>query len=134
MPGFSNHLAQQVANHFFRGIAQPATSGTYLALFVADPTDANVTANEVTGTWYDRQLVANWSAPVEDEDSTYITNTAELRFDAVEGSAVQVTHYGIYDALTNGNLLGSGPLEAVKVLNVDDVFVVKAGVAKLKFK
>lgn len=134
MPGFSTHLAQKVANHFFRGITQAATPGTYIALFVADPTDGNITANELTASWYGRQLVPSWSAPAEDTDSTYISNSNEVRFNAVTDNSVQITHYGIYDALEFGNLLDSGPLASIKILNVDDVFVIKAGELVLKFK
>ena len=134
MSGFSNHLAQKVANHFFRKTSQAATTGTSLALFVADPTDANITANEVSAPWYGRQEVTSWSAPAEDADSTLISNSNEIAFNAVTLSAVSVSHYGIYDAATSGNLLESGALAATKVLNVDDVFVAKAGELILKFK
>ena len=65
MSGFSTNLAQKVANHFFRKVTQPMTPATYLALFVADPTDENVTANEVVADWYVRQEIPSWSAPVE---------------------------------------------------------------------
>jgi len=61
MSGFSNHLAQKIANHFFRKQAQAATPGTFIALFVADPTDANVTANEVVAPWYARLEITSWS-------------------------------------------------------------------------
>ena len=134
MSGFSTNLAQKVANHFFRKVPQTATAGTYLALFVADPTDDNITANEVVAPWYVRKEILSWSAPQQDTDSVYITNSNEVRFAATTGNSVQVTHYGIYDALTSGNLLDSGQLAEAKTLNVDDVFVVKAGELKLKFK
>ena len=134
MSGFSTNLAQKVANHFFRNVPQAATPGTYLALFVADPTDDNVTANEVVADWYTRQEILSWSAPVVDGDSVSITNSNEARFAAVTGGAVAVSHYGIYDAATAGNLLDSGALTTPRTLNVDEVFLVKAGELKLKFK
>ena len=140
MSGFSVNLAQKVANHFFRKVPQAMTPGTYLALFVADPTDSNITANEVTGAWYARQEIPSWSAPAEDTDNVYITNSNEARFSAVTGASVTVSHYGIYDALIAGNLLDSGVLvdgngvATPRTLNVDEVFLVKAGELKLKFK
>ena len=133
MSGFSTNLAQKVANHFFRNVAQAATPATYIALFVADPTDDNITTNEVVGAWYGRQVIASWSAPQQDSDSVYITNSNEIRFNATTGNAVQVTHYGIYDAAASGNLLDSGALSDSKTLNVDAMFVIKAGELKLKF-
>lgn len=134
MSGFSTHLAQQVANHFFRGIAQPATGATYLALMMSDPTDANNSATEVTGAWYARQRITAWTAPAEDSDSSWISNTNDIEFSSVTGSAVTSTYYAIYDAPTAGNLMSSGPWTAAKVLNVDDVPMIRAGEAVLKFK
>lgn len=134
MSGFSNHFAQQTINHFIRRIPQPVPDGTYLALFVADPTDANDTTKEISGAWYARQEVTAWSAPVKDPDSTYTANANDIAFPAVTGGAVTATHYGLYDALTAGNLITSGPLPSAKVLNVDDVPTIKAGEGILKFK
>ena len=132
MSGFSTHLAQKVINHFFRNSSQTATAATYLALFIADPTDDNVTANEVSGGWYARQQVTSWAAPVGTGATT--SNSNEVVFSAVTGSAVTVTHWAIYDAATSGNLLGSGALTASKVLNVDDVFVASAASLVLDFQ
>lgn len=132
MAGFSIYLAQKLIDHVLRGAAYTPPAGTYLALFVADPTDANVTANEVTGAWYARQQVTSWSAATGSGTAT--DNSNEIAFAAVTGSAVTVTHWGIYDALTSGNLLASGALSATKVLNVDDVFVVSAGDLDLDFQ
>lgn len=132
MAGFSTHLAQAVLNHFVRRITQPVPNGTYLALFVADPTDANNTANEVTGGWYQRQQITGWSAPGTGGSST--SNNNQVLFSAVTDNAISITHWGIYDAVTSGNLLVSGPLTDPKVLNVDDVFTVNAGDLVLDFQ
>ena len=134
MSGFSNHSAQQVINHFIRRIAQPVPDGTFLALMTADPTDANDSSKEVTGAWYARQEVTSWLAPVNATDYTYTANTNDIAFNAVTGGAATVTHYAVYDALTAGNLLSSGPFPTTKVLNVDDVPTLKAGEGILKFK
>lgn len=134
MSGFSNHLAQQVINHFIRGIAQPATVNTYLALCIADPTDANITTVEISAGWYARQHVTSWTAPTEAVDYTFTSNTNDVTFPVVSGGAVTATHYAIYDAATEGNLLSSGALPVSKVLNVDDVPTLKAGEGVLKFK
>ena len=59
MSGFSTYLAQGAISHFVRRTAQPVPDGTYLALFFADPTDDNITANEVSATWYARQAITS---------------------------------------------------------------------------
>ena len=132
MAGFSTSLAQSLINHVFRGQAYTPTGATYLALFVADPTDNNVTANELSSSWYVRQSVTSWAAPIGAGVTT--SNSNQLNFQAVTGGSITVTHWGIYDAATTGNLLASGPWSSPKVLNVDDVLSVNAGELKLTFE
>ena len=133
MSGFSTYFAQQIINEKF---VSGATK--YVALFLADPTDNNVTANEVPGAWYARQSVSAWSAPTGTGKST--SNAAEFKFYAVTGNAITATHWGVYDALTGGNLIASAAIlnsngdVAPKVLDVDSVFVVGAGELVLNFR
>ncbi len=132
MAGFSTFLAQAAINHFVRRVAQPVPAGTYLAMCVADPTDNNITANEVTGAWYARQNITAWSAPIGTGTTT--ANSNQVSFPAVTGNAVTLTHWAIYDAATSGNLLFSGALTVSKVLNVDDVLVINASDLSLDFQ
>ena len=132
MAGFSTHLAQALINHVFRKQTYSSPAGTYLALFVADPTDNNVTSNEVTGSWYVRQNVTSWTAPTGTGVST--SNSNQIVFNAVTGSSVTVTHWGLYDAVSTGNLLASGAFSQPKVLNVDDILAVNSGDLALTFE
>ena len=133
MSGFSVYYGQKCINdHFVNGSAK------YLALFVADPTDNNVTANEVSGGWYARKAIGAFAAPVG--PGTITSNSNAIAFDVVSSNAVTVTHWGIYDGLTGGNLWASGAIkdsggvDSPKVLNVDDVFITKAGELTLDFQ
>ncbi len=132
MAGFSTHLAQALINHVFRGQNYAAPNGIYLALFVADPTDNNITANEVSASWYGRQPVNSWAAPTGTAVST--ANSNQVVYNAVSGSAVTVTHWGLYDATTSGNLLASGAWTQTKTLNIDDVLAVNANDLNLAFE
>lgn len=132
MAGFSTHLAQALINHVFRGQAYTSPSSVHLALFVADPTDNNLTANEVVGSWYGRQPISSWTAPTGTGVAT--ANSNQIVFSAVTGSPVTVTHWGLYDAANSGNLLASGAFSATKVLNVDDILAVNAGDLQLTFE
>lgn len=126
MSGFSTYYAQARINADF------VSGGTkYLALFTADPTDNNVTANEVSGAWYARQSISSWSAPTGTGVTT--ANSNQITFPVVTGSAVVITHWGLYDAATNGNLMVSGAFSQSKTFNVDDIFVVAAGELVLSF-
>lgn len=127
MSGFSDYEAQRYLNDTYVN-----GSTMYLALFVADPTDANTTANEVTGAWYARQAISGWTAPSKVDGLQQIANSAQIAFNAVTGSAVAVSHWGIYDAVTGGNLRGSDAWNETKTYNVADIFVVQAGEIILK--
>lgn len=119
MSGFSTYLANQVINDT---LVTPYAS-RYLALFVADPTDANLTANEVSADWYDRKGTGAWASPTV--GATQNLNT--IQFDPVTGAQVAISHWGIYDALTAGNLLYSGAWTVPKTFNVDDFPIVSPG-------
>ena len=128
MSKFSNYSETNIISTTLRGIAFPVPAGTYLALFTADPTDANVTANEVqVAAWpaYLRQDAAagaaistGWSAPADGVS----TNAKVMTYAANNGAgSVVVTHIGIYDAASGGNLLYHAPLVSSKTLLVGDV-------------
>lgn len=128
MSKFSNYTESNIIETTLRGAAFPVPAGSYLALFTSDPTDANVTANEAqVGAWpaYVRQDCAagnaintGWSAPSDGVTS----NAKALTFPANNGAgAVTITHIGIYDAASGGNLLYHAPLTASKTLQVGDV-------------
>lgn len=128
MSKFSNYTEANIIETTLRGVAFPVPASTRLALFTADPTDANTVANEVTlAAWpaYTRQDCAaggaintGWGAPSDGVTS----NAKAITFPANNGAgAVTITHIGIYDAATGGNLIYHAPLTASKTLQVGDV-------------
>lgn len=128
MSKFSNYTETNIIATTLRGTSFPVPAGVYVALFTADPTDANVTANEVqTGSWpaYVRKDAADgaaistgWTAPADGVSS----NAKVITFPANNGAgSVTVTHIGLYDAASGGNLLYHAPLTASKTLLVGDV-------------
>lgn len=128
MSRFSNYSENNIVETTLRGAAFPVPAGTYIGLFTADPTDANVTANEVqTSAWpaYVRRdaadgaaIATGWTAAADGVSS----NAKVITFAANNGAgAVTVTHIGIYDSATGGNLLYHAPLVSSKTLQVGDV-------------
>jgi hypothetical protein len=128
MAKFSDYLEEKIIQTTLRGQAMPVPSGVHVALFTADPTDANVTANECTTVdWpaYARQdaaqaadIATGWSAP----SNGVSTNAKIVTFPANNGaSAITVTHVGLYDAASGGNLLYHSTLVAPKTLQPGDV-------------
>lgn len=120
MSGFSTYQANKTLTD---ELVTPYAS-RYLALFLADPTDANLTANELSAGWYARQPTGSWASPTTGATS----NNGGITFPAVTGAQVVVSHWGIYDAATSGNLLFSDAFpDSGKTFNIDDIPFLLAG-------
>jgi len=124
MAAMSNYLEDALVNHVLRNTAftTPGTS-VYVSLFTTDPTDAG-NGTEVTGGSYARIQVTAWTAPSSNGTTA---NTNAITFPTATASWGTVTHFGIHDALTTGNLLIHGILSAQKVVGDGDVFQFAAG-------
>lgn len=119
MAAMSDYLENAVLNLTLRGVAFTAISTPRLALFTSDPTDAGSGA-EVTGGSYARQTAA-FATP----SNGVAANSADVSF--VNMPAVTVTHVGVFDAASGGNLLYHGPLQTARTLTAGDTFTVRAG-------
>jgi hypothetical protein len=117
---FSNYLENKVLLHVFGGTAYTAPSTLYLALYTSDPGDGN-TGTECSGTSYARQTIT--FTVVNDTAS----NNAAVEFPVAGSSWGTITHVGILDNLTSGNLLAHGALTASKAIASGDVFRVENG-------
>lgn len=117
MSGCSTYLANKIVDGTLPSVTAASPASKYLALFFADPTDDNITTNEVSGAWYARIGSGAWSAAV----SGMRANSDTLSFAAITGSAVTVSHWGIYDAAASGNLLYSGEFPEPMTFNVGAV-------------
>lgn len=129
MSAFSTYLSQRIIGGTLRGEALTLPAGLFLAQATASFTDDNVTANEIAGAWYARQPATAWAAPVGAGNVT--SNSNQIQYNAVTGSAVTNSHWGLYDAITGGNLLYHGAHTTAKVMNVGDVIVVGAGTLQI---
>lgn len=86
----------------------------YVGLYTAAPSDAGG-GTEVSGSGYAREPVA-FAAATSGTGTT--SNTGLVSFTASGGNWGSITHIGIHDAASAGNLLWHGSLAAAK--NVDD--------------
>ena len=127
MAALSDYSEQAILNHIFRNMAifsPPAN--VYLALFTAAPSDSGG-GTEVTGGSYARKAVSTtsqWSAPgvggLTDNINAQVFPTATASWGTV-------THFGIFDAATAGNLLFHGALTVSKTVGSGDTFQFAAG-------
>lgn len=135
----SNFLADKLLNLTFRNTAYTPPTKVYLALYTSNPTAAD-TGQEVSGGGYTRKEVT-FGAPTSENHQIYhpttgqqvtvpkrtIKNSAEIVMPTATADWGQVTHIGIKDAATNGNLLYFGALETPRSILTNDIFKMLTG-------
>jgi hypothetical protein len=121
MAEMSNFLETALINATLRNTSYTTPTTVYVALYTSDPTDAD-TGTEVSGTSYARQSVT-FGSP----SNGVTTNSAAVEFPQAGGSWGTVTHIGIRDASTSGNLLYHTALDASKAISTGDVFRIASG-------
>jgi hypothetical protein len=124
MTAFSNFLENKILDHTLRGStgAYTAPATIYVGLFTASPTDAN-SGTEVSGGSYARQVMAFATAA----SNGSISNSATVTFPTATANWGTITHIGLYDALTSGNLLYWGAVVQSKVVANGDTFSISTG-------
>ena len=121
MAEMSNYLENAMINAVLRNTTYTSPATVYVALFTTDPTDAN-TGTEVSGNAYQRTAVT-FGAP----SNGVSTNSGAVTFPTATGSWGTVTHIGIMDASTSGNLLFHTPLDTAKTITSGDIFTISTG-------
>jgi len=90
----------------------------YIGLFTSDPTDTGSAGTEVsTGTGYARTAV---TFTVTGDTAS---NSAAVEFPAASGGNWgTISHIGVMDAATGGNMIVHSALDTAKAINDGDVF------------
>ena len=121
MAQMSNYLENALVNATLRNTTYTSPAAVYVALYTTDPTDADA-GTEVSGGSYLRQA-ATFGAP----SNGVSTNSADITFPVATANWGTITHIGIRDASSAGNLLYYGALSASKTINTGDQFKITAG-------
>ena len=121
MAEISNYLENALINGTLRATTFTAPAAVYVSLHTADPTDAG-SGTEVSGGSYARQA-ATFGAPSNGASTT----TADITYPQATAGYGTVTHIGIFDALTTGNLLYHSPLNTSKTIDTGDIFKITSG-------
>lgn len=140
MAAMSDFLENKLIDFLFRAQALGITGATaaagtgpatlYYALLTAAPSDTGG-GTEVTGGSYARVAVTSSLANMAGTQAAASTtassgttgttsNNAAITFPAPSANWGVVTHFGVYDASTSGNLLFYGALTASKTINNGD--------------
>lgn len=135
----SNYLATALLNQVFRNTAYTQPAKVYLALYTSNPTAAD-TGQEVSGGGYIRQEVT-FGSPTSENYTIYhpttgqqvtvqkltIKNSMDIVMSTATADWGQITHMGIRDAATGGNLLYFGALETPRSILTNDIFKMLTG-------
>lgn len=124
MANISNYLEELLLNVVFNKGSYTG-SDVYLALYVTDPTEADV-GIEVSGGGYTRQVVSFTSAS-QGDNGACVTNSSDVEYPAATSDWGTVTHVGVRDSLTEGNLLYYGLLSVPKTITTGDVLKILVG-------
>ena len=121
MAEFSNYLENALINAVLRNTSYTSPATVYVSLYTSDPTDAD-SGTEVSGGSYARTAVT-FGAP----SNGVSTNSADVTFPTATSGWGTVTHIGIHDASSAGNLLFHTPLDTSKTIDSGDIFKITSG-------
>lgn len=121
----SDYLENKMLDHALGTTAFTQPTNQYLALHTANPTDAGSGAElSTSGTGYGR-IAVDFNAA---SSGTATGPDAAIEFTNSSGSSwTQVTHFGVWDASTSGNLLYYGALTTAKTIAAGDTLRFTAG-------
>ena len=124
MAGFTDYLEDKVLDHVFGGTAYTAPTTLYVGLFTAAPSDTGG-GTECSGGSYARKSMP--AMTVSGTSTSQATYGAAVEFVTATGAWGTVTHVGIFDAASSGNLMAWAALTTSKAVTSGDVFRFNAG-------
>lgn len=117
----SDYLELKFLDHFTGTASTSAPSAVYLGLATASLQDDG-SGTELTGNNYTRKAITFASA-----SSGSIASNSAVEFNSATGSWGDVSHWGIWDASSSGNLLFHGSFTASKTIASGDILKVASG-------
>jgi len=121
---FSNYMENELLDHLFgKGAYTPPT--IYVGLSTADPGEDASGLAEPSGGAYARVSTAasDWTTA----SAGALSNANEISFPEATGSWGTLTHFAVFDALSGGNMLGSGALNASQAVASGNTVSFQAG-------
>lgn len=126
MAGMSDYLENKVLDHILGATAYTPPSKVYLALYTATPSDAGG-GTEVTGGDYARCEITNNTSNWPNAASGSKSSGAAFTFATATASWGTITHWALFDALNDGNMLYWNQLTASKPIDTGDTAQFAAG-------
>ena len=121
MSEFTNYLENKILDHVLKNVSYTSPTTVYVGLFTAASTDTT-SGTEVSGGSYARQALSVTTA-----SGGITTSSADITFPQATGNWGTISHIGILDALTSGNLLMHTPLTTSKTIETGDILKISSG-------
>ena len=122
----SDYVENQILNCYLNQTNITAPTNIYVGLHTADPTDAGSGA-EVSGNGYARVEITDKFGTASGTGGSVSSNADITGFTASGGNWGTVSHIGIWDASTSGNLLFHTALDSSATVNDGDSFQISSG-------
>jgi hypothetical protein len=110
----SNTFETHTLNYLFTATSVTRPTAWYVALFTSNP-DEDASGTEVSGGAYARQSVAFTVS------GNTASNSAAIEFPTATAPYGTVTHIGVFDASSGGNLIAYAALTTSKAIDTGDV-------------
>jgi len=121
MSAMSDYLENKVLDHVLGTTSYTMPATVYIGLSTASFNDDN-SGTELTGGSYARQSISFDAAASGTTD-----NTSAVDFPVATANWGTVSHYGLFDASSGGNLLVHGAFASSKTVETGDVLRIGAG-------
>jgi hypothetical protein len=115
----SNTFETHTLNYLFTATSVTRPTAWYVALFTSNP-DEDASGTEVSGGAYARQSVAFTVS------NNTASNSAAIEFPTATAPYGTVTHIGVFDASSGGNLIAYAALTTSKAIDTGDVMRIPA--------
>jgi len=123
MAALSDHAEALLLDWLMTNGSATRPTAWYVALYTAAPSDSGG-GTEVSGNGYAREAVT-FAAATSPGGTT--SNTGAVSFTASGGNWGTITHIGIHDAVSGGNLLWHGSMTASKTVADGDTLEFSIG-------
>ncbi len=121
MSAMSDYLENEILDHILSTGSYTMPTAVYVGLSTGSFNDDN-SGTELTGSNYAR-VAATFSAA----SSGTTSNSAAVEFNAATGSWGLISHFGIFDAASSGNLLIHGAFTTAKTIASGDILKIPTG-------
>lgn len=136
MSGFTDAVERAILDHVFTDPAWTPPATCYIGLSSTTPTEAGANFTEPSSGSYARVATtgADWSAASGAAPASKTTSATKTFPEATAdwSSGANLTHFGLFDASTAGNLLLWGALTTAKPVLAGDVVTCGPGSLTLK--